>query len=40
MQAGMPIPKLPARLHGDNGGGKGIVSRIVQEECGEGLPDA
>jgi hypothetical protein len=40
VQVGMPVQKLPGRLDGDDGGGKGVVSRIFPEECGESLPDA
>jgi len=40
MQVRMPVQKLPGRLDGDDGGGKGVVSRIFPEESGEGLPDA
>ena len=40
MQVGMPVEELPGRLDGDNGGGKGVVSRIFPEECRKGLPDA
>ena len=32
--------QVTGRLDGDNRGGKGVVSRIFPEECGEGLPDA
>ena len=40
MQVWMPIQKPPGCLNGDNGGGKGVVSRIFPEECGESFPDA
>ena len=40
VQVGMPVQKLPGRLDGDDGGGKGVTSRLFTEECREGLPDA
>jgi hypothetical protein len=40
MQVGMPVPNLPGRLEGDDGGGKGVLTGIVAEERGHRLPGA
>jgi hypothetical protein len=40
MQVGMPVQKLAGRLDGHNRCGKGVLTSIFPEECGEGLPDA